>query len=885
MLRIKRLLVVVAALILTAFSVSATTIFWTSAVGIGQKGVFKVDTKTKVITNIVDTGLEWSDSILIDPDYRFIYNTDPQSGAAGQGRVHRWDDTTKTDTVLATGLYYPQDMAFEPDRNHVLVSNYGTGEIFRIDVSAGASFPNSTKLPSPIPGPNGIAFDNNGNLFIFGGFGTSARLYWLGTFGQPNYGSIQRTSSDFDAPDNELDGLTFDPVSGHLFGTSRKGGKLWKINPAAFIASQDGTYTPGAPWATGIPYGGSDLGPDGVITNLKGQVLIASRGDFKIWSCNVNAPANCGPLPADDGTAMPVVNGVDDLAQIVIEPPVVTKSFSPTHIAPNGISTLTITITNPNANVALLGVAATDTLPTSPGQVTVANPANASNTCGGTFAPAPGATSLSLTGGTIPAGGSCQLKVNVTAPVASSLPYHNIVTTTSSNGGDGKDPGTADLYVDLPLEFTKSFNPPSIPAGGTSTASFTINNPNPFAVSGVGFTDSLPAGMSVASPVTTSNNCGSGSFNPALVAGATSISFGGLTMAAGPNASCTITVNVTATTLGGGTSQDPNYNCAVLNGAITACAPLIVTPKPPVIVKSFVPNIISPGGTSTLTFTISNPNPNGQLTGIAFTDTLPAGLIIANPPAITNTCGGTFLVQPTISLTNGGPLAAGNSCVVSVNVTGANGGSYCNITGPITATGVTGVQSNQACLTITTPGNDVFQIRYAANLDVGDAVVVLTNAGSLSGSDPEGRLCVNVYAFAPTEEMISCCSCMVTPNGLASLSVNRDIMSAALTGVQTSSVVIKLLASKPSTAGLCDPTSPNSRNLVSGMRAWGTSLHPKGTYPVTYGNTETEFLKPELSPGELSKLTTYCQFMKILGSNVTGICKSCQSGALGAVAK
>jgi len=184
---------------------------------------------------------------------------------------------------------------------------------------------------------------------------------------------------------------------------------------------------------------------------------------------------------------------------------------------------------------------------------------------------------------------------------------------------------------------------------------------------------------------------------------------------------------------------------------------LIVTPKPPVIVKSFVPNIISPGGTSTLTFTISNPNPSGQLTGIAFTDTLPAGLIIANPPGITNTCGGTFLVQPTISLTNGGPLAAGNSCVVSVNVTGANGGSYCNITSAISATGVTGGQSNQACLTITTPGNDVFQIRYAANLDVGDAVVVLTNAGSLSGSDPEGRLCVNVYAFAPTEEMISCC--------------------------------------------------------------------------------------------------------------------------------
>ena len=64
---------------------------------------------------------------------------------------------------------------------------------------------------------------------------------------------------------------------------------------------------------------------------------------------------------------------------------------------------------------------------------------------------------------------------------------------------------------------------------------------------------------------------------------------------------------------------------------------------------------------------------------------------------------------------------------------------------------------------------DAFQISYASNLNIGDSVVNLTNAGTVNGADPAGEICANVYTFDPAEELISCCTCLVTPNGLDSI--------------------------------------------------------------------------------------------------------------------
>src|SRR5207253_9925974 len=91
-----------------------------------------------------------------------------------------------------------------------------------------------------------------------------------------------------------------------------------------------------------------------------------------------------------------------------------------------------------------------------------------------------------------------------------------------------------------------------------------------------------------------------------------------------------------------------------------------------------------------------------------------------------------------------------------------------------------------------------YTVRYASNLQAGDSIVNITNTGA-NGSPlfgpgfgtPAGNLCVNVYAFSPDEQMVSCCSCLVTPNGLVHLTANNDLVSNTLTGIRPNSIVIK----------------------------------------------------------------------------------------------
>ncbi len=169
--------------------------------------------------------------------------------------------------------------------------------------------------------------------------------------------------------------------------------------------------------------------------------------------------------------------------------------------------------------------------------------------------------------------------------------------------------------------------------------------------------------------------------------------------------------------------------------------------------------------------------------------------------------------------------------------------------------------------------SDAFQVRYASNLNVttGDSYINVTDAGTNNDSG----ICVNVYTFAPDEQLVSCCSCEVTANGLASLSAKNDLISNTLTPAIPTSIVVKLLATNP--AAGCNASNPTAANLIAGMRAWGTTIH---SAPSGYDTTETAFSQAGLSAAELTRITSLCGFIQTNGSGF-GVCNSCRAGGLG----
>jgi hypothetical protein len=167
-----------------------------------------------------------------------------------------------------------------------------------------------------------------------------------------------------------------------------------------------------------------------------------------------------------------------------------------------------------------------------------------------------------------------------------------------------------------------------------------------------------------------------------------------------------------------------------------------------------------------------------------------------------------------------------------------------------------------------------FQVRYAANLAAGDSVINITNTGTTGGN-----ICVNVYTFSPDEQLIACCACTVTPNGLVSLSARNDLIVKTLTPAVPSAIVIKLLST---VGGPCNASAPGA--LARGLAAWGTTIHATPG-SAAFSVTETAFKPASLGENEVSpefaRLSALCGFIQTNGSGF-GICNSCRPGALGA---
>src|SRR5262252_3180870 len=61
---------------------------------------------------------------------------------------------------------------------------------------------------------------------------------------------------------------------------------------------------------------------------------------------------------------------------------------------------------------------------------------------------------------------------------------------------------------------------------------------------------------------------------------------------------------------------------------------------PPTIAKAYGAVSVALNGNTSLTFHLANPNTAASLSGIGFSDTLPAGQVVSTPNGLTGTCGG-----------------------------------------------------------------------------------------------------------------------------------------------------------------------------------------------------------------------------------------------------
>ena len=426
----------------------------------------------------------------------------------------------------------------------------------------------------------------------------------------------------------------------------------------------------------------------------------------------------------------------------IIDPSLLTieKDFAPDPTNVGGASKLTFTINNPFP-VALDGISFSDTFPTSPGAMVVADPAGATTSGCGTpvWAPSPGAGAVSFSGGSIAANGSCKVSLNVAVPATGT--YENTSDTLKYLSGstivDTGNTASASLEVN-------TNPPPPAPVCGLTMAAWTMDPSQGLASPPAPFSQAENVSVAAASvgaglqaivddqdgnPVNSwlaygfekttfdlaDNDYVQFEIDTADYTevffefdalrksnGPTTMYIYYSTSSSGPFTQLGLPVSLTTswapysfdftglTNTGGSTffriyglganTTSKGADMQLDNLSFSGCA----TPLPPTITKAFTPTAIPVGDVSTLAFTVSNPN-SVQITSVAFSDSLPAGVEVASTPNASSSGCGTAGFSPSpgdTSLTfSDGIIAANGICAVSVDVTAATAGPHTNVSG------------------------------------------------------------------------------------------------------------------------------------------------------------------------------------------------------------
>ena len=187
------------------------------------------------------------------------------------------------------------------------------------------------------------------------------------------------------------------------------------------------------------------------------------------------------------------------------------------------------------------------------------------------------------------------------------------------------------------------------------------------------------------------------------------------------------------------------------------------------------------------------------------------------------------------------------------------------------------VMVSTAAVAQTTYSGGVYMLNYYSNRNNqagADATIRLVNPGTQGTPlQPavEGTICADIYVFDASQEMIECCACRITANGILQFSLLNDLTQNPLTGFPAPNAgVIKVVSD--------DRANCNQTHPVPIQRLLGWATHIQQPVTGTFVTTEDHFMDSILTAGggsqqsELDFLGQACSFVQYLGSG-KGICK------------
>jgi uncharacterized repeat protein (TIGR01451 family) len=500
----------------------------------------------------------------------------------------------------------------------------------------------------------------------------------------------------------------FSDLSGLQFSMSYPGGHVKNIPGAVLLNTCDSQY------------GGTvvDAPADATYVSMTGGYVYAGSAcvlDIAVVGASVGTTLlDTGPvltsetLPASNATAeLDVLNGA------LLPAPSVDAAYWPSDIKVGGTAQLWITLTNNDPDNAVTGLQLGSL--NFPGITDAPSGTLVRNTCGGRLDLESDNPYFDffLANGEIPAGGSCEIIVNVIGTQVTPTSSHVTLLAAGNADLNGGIDTTASVVVTggsllAGASASIAFNPTTIEVGASSNMTITLHNPNAFPINGAQFTDLYPAGIANApaagGPVIGNTCAGTVIADP-------NGDFAALSNANLPvSDSCEVTLKVVGKTEGQWVNQTGPIAAANAQTGATGFGGIIVQPvslAAPTVTKAFAPANIAVGDPAKMTITLTNNDSSHAITGVQFTDPYPGGMANASSNIIdTNTCGGTVTAPQgglSLSLADG-TIAAQDFCTIVINVVGTAQGTLENHTGPVHSANADSGADASAILTVNSAG-------------------------------------------------------------------------------------------------------------------------------------------------------------------------------------